>query len=1119
MRFSQRTNMSGAVQHGQRLRPCYGDGANRPGGRWRLSAFLATAMLTAALLLASPVTVAQPIMSVVRVGASQGLSAGAVMAILQDRRGFLWLGTEDGLNRYDGYELRHYVHRRDDADSLPSNWISALAEDDRGRLWIATDSSGLMWRDPASGQFRRPLSGSGQPLLDPQAQIRRLYVDRRQRLWIGTRGAGLLRLDAAGTSVQEYRRDPTDPGALGDDAVFALDEDSGGSLWVGTGSGLDRLDPDSGRATHYGAGLQRLLPAGAAPIKVNAVLAESRDAVWVGTDSGLFRLDVPRASLTRLAHAAGDEESLPSDRVTALLEDDERRLWVGTTAGLAMLDRRSGRFSRFVNEPANADSLPDNYVVSLYQDRSGLLWVGTKSGGLARWNPRSWKFGHVRLGDSARNNIAAFATDSHGALWIGSFGGGVTRVDPRSGRMQPLVARPGARPALPDAPVMALVVDDRDRLWLGTMGAGVQRLDPRSGAVRRFSFDAASERSLPASSVMSLMRGARGTIWVGTYGGGLASIDPHDERVTRYPVSQHGEAGLSSDRATALAEDDSGLIWIGTDGGGLNVYDPATGRFRHFRHDPGATNSLSGDTIYALYADMHGSVWVGTRGGGLDRVSGDPFSQAAMQIDNVSQSDGLPNNTIYGIVPDSTGRLWLSTNQGIAVFDPANRAIHSFRRSHGLQGDEFNFGAHYRSEDGTVYFGGPNGYNAFQPERLLLNRRPPPVALTEVLKVNTPVASTPETLGALQLGYRDSLVTFRFAALDFTGPQENRYQYRLEGFDDRWIDAGNLGQANYTNLGGGHYTFRVRAANSDGVWNEDGLAVALQVAPPPWSSWWARTLYVLAALGVVLAVWYAQRRRTEREAAYARRLRVEVDERTAEIAAQNRAMEAVNQQLHQASVTDPLTGLGNRRHLCDSMAALGAAELAAGNVLMIVDLDFMKPINDQHGHHAGDAVLCGIAGILRQLFRSTDLIVRWGGDEFVVFCRGCDLGTASALAERVRSAVAKTVFRVADGATARTSCSIGFATVPFVPQAPQLLGWEQSMSLADAALYQAKRERNTWFGWSGLAPAAQLPSLLAAIDADAAALERSGTIDVRRRPSRADDTVDHVRALNRMDAR
>jgi diguanylate cyclase (GGDEF)-like protein len=901
--------------------------------------------------------------------------------------------------------------------------------------------------------------------------------------------------------------------------VFAFAEDPYGQIWIGTESGLDRLDPESGRIEQFGVRLRAAGVPGEPTVKVTALHADSRGILWIGLDSGLARLDIPAAAFKVLRHNDADPGALPAGRITALLEDSAQRLWVGTSAGLALLDRRTDQCVIFRHDPTNRDSLPDSNIVSLYEDRTGLLWIGTKAGGIARWNPRSWSFGHHRFGAEGADNVTSFAVDSRGKLWVGSFGAGVASIDAQSGAVK-RYSRGSHSPMSPrDDTVMAIAVDDRDRVWLGTMSAGVERLDPARGEIKHFDHIPGDPASLPAAGVMSLMRDARGRIWVGTYGGGLARIDPVTDRVTHYPHGLSETEGLTGDRATALAEDRNGLIWIGTDGGGLSVLDPGSGRFLHYAHNAHDPGSLSADTVYALHVDDKGVVWVGTRGGGLDRVIGAPFAKQPVHFENLSESEGLPNSSVYGIESDATGRLWVSTNRGIAALRSEDRSVRNFLRSHGLQGDEFNFGAHLRAPDGTLYFGGVNGYNAFVPERLQFNTMPPPVVLTEILKLNRPVSAAPEALSRLELGFRDAVVTLRFAALDFAGPAENRYQYRLEGFDTDWVSAGGGRQATYTNLDGGKYVFRVRAANSDGRWNEAPLSLTLHVSPAPWASWWARVLYALVGLAVLFLLWLGQHRRLQREAAYAQRLKEEVQARTAELAERNVEMELANQRLREASVSDALTGLGNRRCLREAMVAMrhtkdGAASDAplAPCVLMVVDLDYLKPINDQHGHEGGDAVLMQIAEILRRVFRSADLIVRWGGDEFVVLCHNADLATASALAERVRSSVAKQIFRVGEGVAARTSCSIGFAPVPFIPGQPLLMDWEQSLSIADAALYEAKRQRNSWVGWGGTSKAAELPAFAAALAEDPAALEKGGYLVVRRRPSDPADTVDSLRA-------
>jgi diguanylate cyclase (GGDEF)-like protein len=1083
----------------------------------RLRTAAAAGLATVAILLtpfAARGSAPAPEMAFTRLGSSEGLSPGAVRTIVQDAQGFVWFGTEDGLDRYDGYELRHFSHRRSVPGTLPNNWISALARDASGRLWVGSDGGGLVWLDDSTGMFRSEDPQNHQPLFDPMGKVRALHVDHSGRLWIATRNAGMRGIDMLRHTSTVYRHDAAKDESLSDDSVYAMAEDASGSLWVGTSSGLDRLDPQSGHIEHFARQLHSAGVPANDPVKINAMCFDRLGNLWIALDTGLARLNLSTGSMSLMRHHDGDPSSLPAGAVTALLEDNEQRLWIGTTAGLALLDRPSGQFRVIRHDPASLDSLPDSNISSLFQDRSGLLWVGTKSGGAARWNPHSWSFGHHRFADQAADSITSFAVDQRGTLWVGSLGAGVAAIDPRTGATVRYRSGAESPVRLHDDAVMALLVDDRDRVWLGTMNNGIDRLDAARHELTHFKAAAGDPSALPAAGVMSLLRDRRGRIWVGSYGGGVAMIDPLTDRVLRYDHGRDDGGALLGDRATALVEDPAGLIWIGTDGSGLNVLDPLTGRFAHFLHDPNDGASLSSDTVYALNVDAAGVLWVGTRGGGLDRVAGVPFSKGGVRFVNVSESEGLPNNTVYGIESDAKGVLWVSTNRGLASVQHEGGGIRGFQRDHGLQSDEFNFGAHYRGPDGTLYFGGNNGYNAFIPQRLELSEAPPSVVLTDVLSANMRVSASPDRLRHVDLGYRDSVVTFQFAALDFTSPSNVRYRYRLEGFDNDWIDAGATRQATYTRLDAGDYVFRVRATDDDGRWSERPGGLSLHVAPPPWTTWWAKTIYACGACGLVLLVVLAQNRRVQREVAYASRLKLEVEERTAELAERNHDMERANRKLREISVSDSLTGLGNRRFLQEALAVM-ASEAARGTigdcVLMIVDLDRLKPINDEYGHEGGDAVLIQVAEILRREFRPSDLIGRWGGDEFVIVCRDTDIAVASTLAERVRSSIAKRIFRIDDGLAARTSCSIGFAPIPFIPGEIAAFDWEQSLSVADLALYEAKQNRNQWIGWAGTEKAANLPSILADLAASPAALEIEGYLTVSRRPSNPEETVDRLR--------
>jgi len=1055
-----------------------------------------------------------PPMQFTHLTAEDGLSQGGVMAMLEDSQGFLWLGTEDGLDRYDGYDVRHYVHDRMRSSSLPDNWVSTLAQDRTGTLWIGTIGGGVVGRNPNTGALERLAAAGGESAVAANEQVRLLFIDRDGRLCVATRDHGLVIVDLAHGASRRFRSDASDPTTLSSDSVLAITQDARGNIWLGTQAGLDRLDLATSRVERQP--LRQWLPGGAPPdLQVTALLTDNRGELWVGTNGGLVRMS-GAGHVTAYRSRAGDSHALPSDRVQALLMDRSQRLWIGTADGLALYQGQSDDFATYRHDPADPSSLPDDSVISLYEDSSG-LWVGTKTGGAAHWNSRSWSFGHHprdSAGPIGDANPSAFATDADGTVWIATFGGGLSAINTRSGSVTHYRHRDGDSASLPDDRVMSLLVDHENTVWAGTMGGGLARLDRRTGRFQVYNYDPSDPTSLPASGIMSLLEDSRGRLWVGTFGGGLARFERSTDHFTRYASDPGNPSTLSSGRATALAEDKTGQIWVGTDGGGLCLLNPSNGRVTRFGHDAQGTRGLSADTVFAIRVDGRGRVWVGTRGGGLDEVLGSALTPERIRFRNYSEAQGLPNSTIYGIEVDANARLWLSTNRGLARFDPATGEVRKFGRLHGLQADEFNFGAHYRSREGELFFGGPGGYNAFFPDRLEFNERPPPVVLTAFLKFNEParLGVVPERISHLDLGYRDSVVTFEFAALDFTSPAHNHYRYKLEGFDQEWVDGGSKRSVTYTNLGGGHYTFRVRAANSDGIWNNAGLAIAVSVEPPLWATPWARAAYVFAFGLLIFAVWQSQQRKLRREARYAQRLQREVEERTAELARRNDDLKRANQRLREASVTDPLTGLGNRRYLYEAVAALatrptepaGATPAAA---LLVIDLDHLKPINDLHGHEAGDQVLIGVAEILRRCCRASDTLVRWGGDEFVIVYLDADMNAAEQLAERIRSLVAKRVFQSSDGTSVRTSCSIGFSRFPFIREAPHQVSWEQLLAVADAALYHAKKERNGWIGWAGTAAAAGQAEMIAMLERDAESLESRGLLDVRRPRFRPEDTV------------
>ena len=791
---------------------------------------------------------------------ADGLSQNTVQALLQDRRGFLWVGTKDGLNRHDGYTFLVFRHDPSDSASLSASNVTALLEDGDDRLWVGTRGGGLNRFDRARKRFRRYPDG-------PDRAITSLAADGAGDLWIGTEGGGLYRLrrrsfDADRPVFDRYVHDPSDPGSLGDDGIHDLLVDRRGELWVGTDAGLDRLEAPATAAgdprfRRYGAG-----PAAGGGLidrRVSALLEDREGRLWVGGTPGLSVLDADRASIAHHPHRYRTRRYGWGEAVD-LLEDGDGRIWVSTHSELMRFDPATAAFGYVRHDPLDPDGINSNAPMALWRDRSGVIWVGTNGYGLNVHDPKAGRFRTFRRPRDRSYRNAGFSVytifeDSGGHVWIGA--GVLYRWDRTTGAVRSFETTSDRVEDFGNTGAWSIVEDPAGRLWVGTF-EGLYRYEIATGRWRRYAHDPADPAGLPEKQVFGVHRARDGSIWAVTRSHLARLEDPEAGRFRSHRYLDDAPP----DRWTfpSLREDDDGVFWLGSNRG-LVRFDPATGTARRYRADPSAADGLAHDEVRALLADPgepERYLWIGTAGGGLQRLD-----RRTGTFERWTVEDGLPNDVVYGIVADGRGHLWLSTNRGLARFDPASGEVRSYDAGDGLQSHEFNSGAAYRSPSGELFFGGPYGLNYFRPDEIEDNPHVPPVVLTGFHRRNRPetVRDSGTVLTAaiseadtVRLSHADDVVAFDFAALDYSAPAKNRYAYRLVGFSDVWVEAGARRSATYTNLPPGAYTFQVKGSNNDGVWNGEGASLALVVSPPWWGTRWAYGLYGLAVLAALYGV-------------------------------------------------------------------------------------------------------------------------------------------------------------------------------------------------------------------------------------------------------------------------
>ncbi len=811
---------------------------------------------------------------------NNGLSHSFVTAIVQDKDGFMWFGTQDGLNKYDGNNFIVYRSIFKNSKSISHNFI------------------------------------------------RKLFIDHKGILWVGTQGGGLSRFEKETSTFINYTNDPINPQSISQNIVLGIDEDAKGNIWVATSEGgIDCLDIHTGIFNHFKPGNDTI---GIKNTVVRNVLVDKSGNIWIATrGKGLDRMKRPGV-YTHYLFNPSDPASISSNDIKDLYEDKKGNIWIGTDgAGLNLFNPKTNTFTRYLHDANNSQTLCNNYVLSITEDKGGNIWVGTENGGISILQRDKKTFIHLDINHKnnyslSNNSIHSLLCDTKGNMWVGTYSGGVNFLSVEPEKFIHYKNDSYNPNSLNNNNVLSLGFIDTTSLLIGTDGGGLNIFDIQKNLFTHF-IHTTKTSSISSNYVLSVLQDSDKDIWTGSYKGGLSLFNK--SKGTFYNFKADGTAKSCSDNSVGyiiqdkkgylwiayygqgisrydkrnklfkhylpnsnspsivftLLADSKGNIWAGTEGGGLNLLDQNTQSFTRFKHLISDKTTISNDIVNCLFEDSKHNLWIGTNDG-LNLFDPKTTSFKSFFIEN-----GLPNNTILGIIEDNKGCIWLGTNKGISKYNPITGLFKNYTLTDGIQSNSFNRNSCFKDVNGKIYFGGVNGFNIFNPDSIHDDLSFPPTFLTgfKLFNKSIQVGDKDSILKkdirytrTVTLEYDQSFISIEFIALNYSTSENNHYAYKLEGFNNDWIYVGNNKSATYTNLNPGKYIFKVKASNNDGQWGDKVSSLELIIKPPFWLTWWFKLLLVGSLIFTVIFIFNLRTLRIRRKNKW---LYEEVKQRTREI--------------------------------------------------------------------------------------------------------------------------------------------------------------------------------------------------------------------------------------------
>lgn len=1032
---------------------------------------------------------------------NQDIALGEVEAMEQDHQGFLWLGGRNALLRYDGFDFLPIpiANPQDFSVVGPTAQTLRLVEGNDKTLWAATRSG--LYRYDRDREVMLPLVHPDGHLMFREV-IYSMTKTPEGILLIGT-GSGLYIFNSEAFEVKHLNGHPGLPQSLPSHLIQDLYLDKNNILWIGMTEGIVRLDLSTKEI--------KLIvpdPANADSIASNSITTiavDHRGFVWAGSDNGIYRLNPDTGEIRIYRHDPTNVHTIADNITRQVYVDPRGWVWAGSDGGgLALYDEVRDHFIRFQYRAEERGTLPNNAIRRIFTDHIGDMWVATYPSGVSIYDRSTAAIRRYGLTSDPDRGLASDSVESveenpDGTLWLGA--NGVTLFDPVTEKFKRYPHTDGPDSRSDSSSFLPGLVDSDGEIRFGSWSHGILKYNPEKDRFDELPADTTlTKRGIKSSPLLNdkmiwnVYEDRQKIIWIATHYNGLTKFDKSTGLYTYYPHNVDDPTTVSSSLVWTVLEDSAGRLWAGT-AYGLNLMDREKGTFKRYTGNPDRPRSLTNNSVLAMFEDSKQRLWLGTDGGlHLYHPETDDFS-------HYSTRDGFADPGIRSITEDRQGNLWMGTNNGIVMFNPDTLLVRNYTRYNGELIGGAATGAAITTRSGEIAIGTRSGFYLIDANKLLINEKAPQVVLTdfriftEKVPVNGPSKILSKVINQtdkIVLDYTKSMISFGFAALNFRDTDKNQFAYKLEGFDDQWRYVGNQRTALYTNLPAGHYTFRVKASNNDGIWNEKGHSVSLQILPPPWKTWWAYTIYLALAVGIVMLFVSNQQRKVAVARQVNRELEHKVAERTAELQNKNLELQKAYAQMEAISLSDPLTGLNNRRYL-QKLMPLDTAKVqreystsypkpsikknSSDLSFFILDVDHFKSVNDIHGHNAGDQLLIQLSQLLTKACRESDCVVRWGGEEFLIVSRFADREDAPGLAERIRDSIANHPFILPDGSVLRKTSSIGYASFPFLREAPDALSWEQVIDVADQALYAAKksgRNRSVGLAANDLTPSSDL---------------------------------------------